>query len=88
MNWNSAFAELCEKVIRKNHGWHKGDDGLGARFVFLNGLKIDNVVRANESKGVVIVTDSPVRLDKHRKRVLVHRLRGNVRVEFPCNPAA
>jgi hypothetical protein len=57
---------------------HTPNDGRGFREVFLNGKKITKVVRANTKKGTVTVTRSPIRLDKHNKRVLTKTLRGTV----------
>ena len=68
--------------MKPNKFVHSCDDGRGLRDVFVDGLKIDRVMYADTKRGIVRVTHSPIRLDKHRKRVLTKTLRGHVEVFF------
>ena len=79
---SEAMQWFRKKTLAKNRGWHKSDDGLGIRRVFLNDKEIKHVIRCNESRGKAVVIDSPARLDKHHKKVRTHVLTGVVRVEF------
>ena len=62
---------------------HTPMDGRGVRKVLLDGKEIGNVVYANTKKGIVRVHPEPLKLDKHRKRVIEKTLRGKVEV-LPC----
>ena len=66
--------------MKANKYVHTYGDGRGARDVFLNGKKIEHVVYADEKRGIVRVTDYPIRLDKWRKKALWKTLRGRVEV--------
>lgn len=79
---NDAMQWFRRKIIAKNKGWQSASDGLGIRRVFLNDKEIKRVIRCSESRGKVVVTDSPIRLDKHKKKIRSHVLTGAVRVEF------
>ena len=69
--------------MRANKYVHTPYDGRGTnRDVLLNGNKIDRVLYADEKRGIVRVTHSPMRLDKWRKRILWKTLRGRVEVVF------
>lgn len=59
---------------------HRVGDGRGDRIVRLNGRQIQQVVFADTKKGKVVVFRSPLRLDKHKKRVLTRTLYGVVDV--------
>ena len=60
---------------------HPPSDGRGARNVYVNGSVIANVVLADERRGRVVYYPTPIRLDKHRKRILTKTLRGEVVVK-------
>jgi hypothetical protein len=60
---------------------HTPGDGRGWRRVYLDGKPISHVMLADERRGYVVCAMDPVRLDKHRKRVLTCIERGNVVVE-------
>ena len=79
---SEAMQWFRKKTIAKNHGWHESDDGLGIRRVFLNDKEIKCVIRCNELRGKAVVIDSPIRLDKHHKKVRTHVVAGLIRVEF------
>lgn len=59
---------------------HVPGDGRGNRMVRLDGKPIFNCVYANERKGKVRVIPLPIRLHKHRKRVITRTLYGEVKV--------
>ncbi len=54
----------------------------GPADVFLNGRRIDRVIYADTRRGFVRVIGNPVKLDKHKKRVLWKTLRGDVVVRL------
>ena len=60
---------------------HKHDDGRGPRRVLLNGREVKRVRSADEKRGVVECCHDPLRLDKHKKRILAYRRYGAVVVE-------
>lgn len=66
--------------MRPNKYVHTPYDGRGNRDVFLNGKKIERVIYADEKRGIIRVTDTPLRLDKWRKNILWKTLRGRVEV--------
>ncbi len=80
-NQSAAMQWFIAKTLAKNKGWHKSDDGLGIRRVLLDGAELKYVIRCHESRGKAVVTDSPVRINKHRK-IMTHVVRGDLRVEF------
>ena len=80
-NQSAAMQWFIAKTLAKNKGWHKGDDGLGIRRVFLGGAEIKHVIRCHEERGKAVVTDLPIRTNKHGK-IMSHVVRGNLRVEF------
>jgi hypothetical protein len=59
---------------------HTGGDGRRPRDVFLNGKRLERVVYADTRRGIVRVTDKPVKLHKHCKRIITRTLRGVVEV--------
>lgn len=59
---------------------HTAGDGRGNRDVFLDGVVLTDVLMADEQRGIVECCMQPVRVDKHRKRVLTRRLHGVVKV--------
>lgn len=61
---------------------HRGDDGRGIRDVWLDGKLVRHVTLADTKRGKVVVCLYPIRLDKHRKRVLTKTLYGEVEVRF------
>ena len=63
-------------------GWHYGDDHRGPRLVFLNGQRVDRVILANESKGVVIVCGEKPLVDKKTGGLLAQVFHGDVVVKF------
>lgn len=67
---------------------HTPSDGRGIRTALLDGKPLAQCVYANTRAGVVRVLRSPLKLDKHKKRLLMRTLRGCVEVVFPEGPAA
>ena len=59
---------------------HTVDDGRGPRRVFVDGREIASPIYADTKRGIVDAYAQPVRLDKHRKRILTRRYRGAVEV--------
>ncbi len=48
--------------------------------VRVNGKRIDRVFYVNLTKGIVRAFRYPIKIDKHRKRVLHYTLRGKIEV--------
>lgn len=80
-NQSKAMQWFIAKTLAKNKGWHKSGDGLGIRRVLLDGVEIKHVIRCHELRGKAVLTDSPIKIDKHRK-IMTHVVRGDLRVEF------
>lgn len=59
---------------------HYPGDGRGMRKVFVNGKLIDQVFYADTKKGIVDHYPQPLKVHKHRKRMISRRLRGCVEV--------
>lgn len=60
-------------------------DGRGLRNVFMNGNLINNVVYANEQKGIIEFAPLPLRV-KRNGEIYIRKLRGVVTVKFKqCN---
>ena len=66
--------------MRANQHVHTSVDGRGIRIVTLNGKIVSNVTYADTKRGIVRVARWPLRIDKHKKRVLTRTLRGEVAV--------
>lgn len=60
---------------------HTPDDSRGRRRVYVDGVLIEAVFYADTKRGIVRAYRQPLRLDKHRKRLLSYVLRGIVTVE-------
>jgi len=54
--------------------------------VFVDGRPVSQVFFADTRRGIVDRFLAPVRLDKHRKRALTQRIRGDVRVTTQTSP--
>lgn len=61
---------------------HLPEDGRGRRRVFVNGREIQRVTFADTRKGVVRYIPDPIKVHKHKKRVISRTLQGAVVVEF------
>jgi hypothetical protein len=61
---------------------HTPDDGRGNRDVFLNGRLMKQCFYVDERNGIVRYHPEPLKLDKHKKRVLSRTVRGDVTVVF------
>lgn len=61
---------------------HMVGDGRGLRRVYVDGREIRKVVYADTKRGIVDAYREPLKLDKHKKRVLTRRHRGKVEVVF------
>lgn len=59
---------------------HTPTDGRKPRNVYLNGVLIKRVVYADTKRGLVRITDSPVKIHKHGKRIITRTMRGVVEV--------
>jgi hypothetical protein len=57
---------------------HTPSDGRGPRDVYLDGVLIKRVIMADTKRGIVQVTDDPVKIHKHGKRIISRRARGSV----------
>lgn len=76
------IARELKACARGTEHIHLPDDGRGYRQVFVNGREEREVFYADTRKGVVVAAMRPVRVDKHRKRVLKRVIRGRVEVRF------
>ena len=69
--------QILQHIESCNRGWIRGGEAPPF-LVFLDGKEVRNVLAANRRKGVLRVCHSPVKLDKHKKRVLSYTLKGVV----------
>lgn len=60
---------------------HTPEDGRGQRIIYVNGKRLNKVLYADTKRGIVDHFDDPPKVDKHGKRLITRRKRGNVRVE-------
>lgn len=59
---------------------HTPGDGRGLRKVYVDGVEIKSCFYVDTRRGIVDCHREPLRLDKHRKRILSKRVRGTVTV--------
>lgn len=64
--------------MHSNH-IHRGNDGRGARKVYVNGNEIDSVVMADTRKGLAEFAPSPLKV-KRNGDIYTRMLRGQVSV--------
>ncbi len=69
-----------------NRHIHTPDDGRGTRDVFVNGKPVECVIFADTKRGLVRAALQPLRLHKHRKRILTYTLHGEVVVKPKIEP--
>lgn len=72
--------QVLQSIERDNRGWLRAGNVPPLR-VYLDGVEIKCVTAVNRRKGIAVVTDDPIRLDRWRKRVITRRLYGYVTVE-------
>lgn len=61
--------------------FHRHSDGRGPRDVFVNGIKIDNVIWCDTDAGVCVYAPRPIKAKRPgRDTVYTRRLRGTVKV--------
>lgn len=61
---------------------HHADDGRGHRKAFIDGREIPEAIYADTKRGYVVSAMLPLRVDKHKKRVLTKRTWGKVEIVF------
>lgn len=66
---------------------HTVGDGKGLRCAYVNGKAVPGLVHyANTKTGKVRYAPIPIKLDKHRKRVLTKTMRGFVEIVYLDEP--
>lgn len=74
------FNRIVDIAESRGRGWLSSSN-VPACNVYVDGILIKNVARVNRIRGVVEVVLQPIRLDKHRKKVMTKRVRGSIEVE-------
>ena len=57
-------------------------DGRGKRRFYVDGKRVDDVFYADTKRGIVDHYRRPLKVDKHKKRVISERIRGKVEVMY------
>ena len=66
-------------IERTGRGWVHGGEVLPCD-VWLDGVLMTQVMAVHRKRGILRVGYYPVKLDKHKKRILFRTLRGEVRM--------
>ncbi|SEL12408.1 hypothetical protein SAMN05216359_105283 [Roseateles sp. YR242] len=67
------FDRICKLAEARNRGWIRAGDVIPCR-VIADGVELTGVRAVHRKSGRLQVVDNPIRLDKHRKRVLFRTL--------------
>ena len=72
-----AFERALQAIERTGRGWLYGGE-IPSCDVWLDGVLMKQVMAVNRKRGMLRMGYSPVKLDKHRKRIRFFTLRGVV----------
>jgi len=61
---------------------HTSHDGRGRRRVLVDGREVKRCIYADTRRGIADCYRYPLKIHKHRKRVITQRLRGVVEVRY------
>ena len=75
------FYSLLATAVQHGRGWVYGGD-IPRCGVLCNGVKLKCVASFSVGRGAAKVYITPLRLDKHRKRILTTTIRGKIEA-FP-----
>lgn len=69
MDKQQFLEHLWASVERSNRGWVKGGE-VPACIVLADGKRVDHVLAVHRKTGRIRIADQPLKVDKHRKRVI------------------
>lgn len=78
---DEQFQRMLKRVESRNRGWIRAEHNLGPVRVLLDGKEINVVIAVNRRKGKAVVSYQPLRICKHRKKVMGYMVYGEITLE-------